>query len=164
MSGMKPLQSTLQLGLWASSCWWCATLLVACHVDTCQLLQGPTFLQHSVQWPWSVQMQFISDQHHQGSLNPGYRITVLWSRDQGLRSRVLSRPVFQGLGLEADVLARDQDLIQWQGCTYLPFLNWPLFTSGVSAQFICAKLAAALMPANSDMTWVGINKYVSMLA
>jgi len=48
---------------------------------------------------------------------------------QGLGLKTLC----QGLGLAAKVFARDQDqdLIQWQGCTYLPFLNWPMFTSDV---------------------------------
>ena len=80
---------------------------------------------------------------------------------------------FQGLGLvlEANVLAQDQDqdqdLIQWHGCiltTYLPLLNWSMFTSVVSLQFTCAELAAVWMPANSDTTAADVDKNASMWA
>jgi len=39
-----------------------------------------------------------------------------------------------------------------------------MFASYVSVQFICAKFAAAWMPANSDMTAVDIDKSVFVWA
>jgi len=46
---------------------------------------------------------------------------------------------------------------------YLPFLNWPTFTSDVLIQFICVKPAAAWMAANSDMTAADVDKSVDAM-
>ena len=77
-----------------------------------------------------------------------------------------TRDQLSGLGLETLHQDQDQDLIQWQGCThtYLSFLSCLMFTSDVSVKFICAKLAAAWMPASSDTTAVDVDKSVSMWA
>jgi len=48
--------------------------------------------------------------------------------------------------------------------TYLLFLNWCMFTSGVSVQLIGVKLAAARMSANSGKTAVGVDKSASVWA
>ena len=33
----------MQCGGSVGSCWWCGTSFVICYMDTCQMLQGPTF-------------------------------------------------------------------------------------------------------------------------
>jgi len=54
---------------------------------------------------------------------------------------------------------QDQDPIQWQDCIYLLTVPQPaMFTSGISVQFICTKLAAAWMLANSDTITFDIDK------